>query len=226
MDGQWFDGWARRLAGRRTRRSALRAGAAMLAAGLGSDGAAGGAPAADAEPGEYVVVRRYRIAGDPGPAKQGLMAGYASLLARQPGFREFVVFGDGSDVTAFARFASREQEAAATTALAAWTARWLAPVLPPPVETLAGDAFGQILAAAACPPNGAEPVLPPLPVCVDPGEPGRGCPCHTATPDPCAVGTLLCCPNDPTATAGEGICVPDRLGCNPTGRPIATQTAG
>jgi len=174
---------------------------------------------AAAAPEEYVVARRYRIAGDPGPARQGLLAGYAPLLARQPGFREFVVFGDGPDVISVARFASREAAAAASNALAAWTARWLDPVLPAPVEEAAGAAFGGVIAAAACPPSGAAPPLPPLPACVDPGEPGRGCPCHAAIPDPCGVGTLLCCPRDPAATSGEGVCVPDRLGCNPTGRP-------
>ncbi|HEU0113556.1 MAG TPA: hypothetical protein VFQ80_02730 [Thermomicrobiales bacterium] len=226
MDGRWFDGWTRLLAQRRTRRAALRGAAAGAAMAPGFGQERGVARAAQGTPGEYVVVRRHRIAGDPGPARQELMAGYAPLLARQPGFRAFVVFGDGSDVISFARFASRQEAAAATDALAAWSVRWLAPMLPPPVATLAGAAFGDLLAAAACPPPGAELPLPPLPVCVDPAEPGRGCPCHTAVPNPCAVGTLLCCPKNPAATAVEGLCVPDRLGCNPTGRPLATQTAG
>jgi hypothetical protein len=64
----------------------------------------------------------------------------------------------------------------------------------------------------------------PLPVCTVPGEPGRGCPCQAGTENPCGVATLLCCPNDPTQPSGPGVCVPDRIGCNPRGlTPTPTQ---
>ncbi|HEX5499457.1 MAG TPA: hypothetical protein VFX03_09530, partial [Thermomicrobiales bacterium] len=125
MDGRRFDGWTRRLGRLSTRRQAARAGAIGIAAtALRAAAACRVVEGAEAPAPDYVVVRRYQVVRDPDEARQGLTAGYAPLLSRQPGFRAFVVFGDGSDVIAITRFASREQEAAATAALADWAARW------------------------------------------------------------------------------------------------------
>lgn len=52
--------------------------------------------------------------------------------------------------------------------------------------------------------------------CLDPAEPLRGCSCSTGTENPCGDNTLLCCPTS-DLPGGEGICTPDRLGCDPTG---------
>jgi hypothetical protein len=52
--------------------------------------------------------------------------------------------------------------------------------------------------------------------CLDPAEPLRGCSCHTGTQNPCGDDTLLCCPLDDVPGA-DGICTPERLGCDTTG---------
>lgn len=52
--------------------------------------------------------------------------------------------------------------------------------------------------------------------CLDPAEPLRGCACHTGTQNPCGSDSLLCCSVDDTP-GGDGVCTPDRLGCDPTG---------
>jgi hypothetical protein len=52
--------------------------------------------------------------------------------------------------------------------------------------------------------------------CLDPAEPLRGCACYTGTQDPCGEGSLVCCPVE-DRPGSEGICTPDRLGCEPTG---------
>lgn len=52
--------------------------------------------------------------------------------------------------------------------------------------------------------------------CADPAEPLRNCSCHSGTEHPCGDDTLLCCDTD-GIPGGDGICIPDRLGCASVG---------
>lgn len=237
MDAERFDAFARTLAGRLSRRATLRgagagaAGGLLAALGLRPSQAA---PRLQDDSAPYVVIRTYQEVASIADLQQALGEGYAPLLAQQPGFLGYAVLDTEGGIASITAFASQAQEAAAADQVANWVQQNLANLLPSPDEVTSGSVFVQELnRAAICretpagptpPPPTAAPPPPPttvpptaLPVCTVPGEPGRGCPCQTGTENPCGVSTLLCCPTDPGVPGGPGICVPDRIGCNPTG---------
>ena len=254
VDGPRFDAMTRRLAGRWSRRTAIGRGGVGLAAllgGMAGFGGRGEVAARQPAGARFVIVRTYQPSGSLVDLQQALSQGYAPLLAQQPGFVEYLVFGNGSLVVSVTVFEDQQSEETAATQVADWVSQNLAPLLPSPGETLSGTTIAQVANPAAyCPAPPADPtavpvaptappVVPPtqappapptataapgeptptpLPICSDPAEPGRGCPCQIGTLNPCGADTLVCCPNAANQPpGGPGTCVPDRLGCDPTG---------
>jgi quinol monooxygenase YgiN len=125
MDGARFDSIARTLAGRLSRRSALRGTGAGVAAGLFA--------VLQSEPGRaavmhqtatlpYVVVRHYSPSASASDLQQAL-GQYAMQLAQQPGFIEYTVLSDDAGLTTISIFDSQDDEAAAANQLATWIAQ-------------------------------------------------------------------------------------------------------
>jgi hypothetical protein len=162
MDGARFDSIARTLAGRLSRRSALRGTGAGVAAGLFA--------VLQSEPGRaavmhqtatlpYVVVRHYSPSASASDLQQAL-GQYAMQLAQQPGFIEYTVLSDDAGLTTISIFDSQDDEAAAANQLATWIAQNLGSLLPDPDTDSSGTAIVHVASAsAACPspPSGPTP---------------------------------------------------------------------
>jgi hypothetical protein len=238
MDAAQFDAFARTLAGRLSRRTALRGaglGAGLLAAAGIQPNRTALARQMTSTP--YVVVRQYQPSASIADLQQALGQGYAPQLAQQPGFIDYTVFDNGSGVTSITVFDSQDDEEAATNQLASWVEQNLASLLPSPTETASGTSFVQVFntaliceggdqtptiaAATATPapttaPTQAAPTATALPVCTDPSRPGVGCACSTGTQNPCGDTTLICCAEAGAAPGAPGVCTPSSVGCNPT----------
>jgi hypothetical protein len=206
VDGQRFDALSRRLAGRLSRRSALGRGGGGLAALVGAAsglGAAGRAAARQAAAGRYVVVRTYQPSGSLDDLRRALSRGYAPLLARQPGFVEYLVFGSGGLVVSVTVFDDQPSEEAATSSVAAWVGQNLAPLLPSPGQTLAGATIAQAANTAAyCPASPADPTAV---------QPAPTAPVVPPTQAP-APPTATAVPGQPTPTALPVCTDPSRPG--------------
>lgn len=224
MDADRFDSFARALAGRVSRRRALRGSVAAAAlATIARRGESQAVRAQDALD-RFTVLRHYQPATPVRNLQQALSEGYAPQLAMQPGFVEYSALVSGATVVTITVFASRAQEEAAAQQLAGWVRENLASLLPAPSQTVSGSTILQIGAPNAfcqSPASGRMPPTPTaLPVCTDPARPGVGCACTTGTEHPCGDTTLLCCTNDPAGSPGEpGTCTPSSVGCNPLGPP-------
>ena len=162
MDGARFDSIARTLAGRLSRRTALRGTGAGVAAGLFSvlksetGRAAIMRQAADLP---YVVVRHYSPSASVSDLQQAL-GQYATQLAQQPGFIEYTVLSDDSGLTTISIFDTQDDEAAAANQLADWIEQNLASLLPDPDTDSSGTAIVHVASSsAACPtpPSGPTP---------------------------------------------------------------------
>jgi hypothetical protein len=162
MDGARFDSIARTLAGRLSRRTALRGTGAGVAAGLfsvlksESGRAAVMGQAADLP---YVVVRHYSPTASVADLQQAL-GQYATQLAQQPGFIEYTVLSDDSGLTTVSLFDTQDDEAAATNQLADWIQQNLASLLPDPDTDSSGTAIVHVASSSATcptPPSGPTP---------------------------------------------------------------------
>jgi hypothetical protein len=252
MDAAQFDAFARTLAGRLSRRTALRGaglGAGLLAAAGIQPNRTALARQMTSTP--YVVVRQYQPSASIADLQQALGQGYAPQLAQQPGFIDYTVFDNGSGVTSITVFDSRNDEEAATNQLASWVEQNLASLLPSPTETTSGTAFVQVANTAlicngsgdqtptvavptATPapttaPTQAAPTATALPVCTDPSRPGVGCTCTTGTQNPCGDTTLVCCAEAGAAPGAPGVCTPSSVGCDaadPTPAPTPCTDVG
>ena len=252
MDAAQFDAFARTLAGRLSRRTALRGaglGAGLLAAARFQPNRTALARQMTSTP--YVVVRQYQPSASIADLQQALGQGYAPQLAQQPGFIDYTVFDNGSGVTSITVFDSQDDEEAATNQLASWVEQNLASLLPSPTETTSGTAFVQVAntalicngsgdqtPTAAVPtatpapttaPTQAAPTATALPVCTDPSRPGVGCTCTTGTQNPCGDTTLVCCAEAGAAPGAPGVCTPSSVGCdaaNPTPAPTPCTDVG
>ena len=162
MDGARFDSIARTLAGRLSRRTALRGTGAGVAAGLVSmlsserGRAAIMRQAADLP---YVVVRHYSPTASVSDLQQAL-GQYATQLAQQPGFIEYTVLSDDSGLTTVSIFDTQDDESAATNQLADWIQQNLASLLPDPDTDSSGTAIVHVASSSATcptPPSGPTP---------------------------------------------------------------------
>jgi hypothetical protein len=247
MDGARFDSIARMLAGRLSRRTALRGTGAGVAAGfvsaLKSQTGRAAVMRQDANL-PYVVVRHYSPSASVSDLQQAL-GQYATQLAQQPGFIDYTVLGDDSGLTTVSIFDSQDDEAAAANQLANWIDQNLASLLPDPDTDSSGTAIVHVASSSgSCPtpPSGptptaaaptataaaptataAAPTATALPVCTDPSRPGVGCACTTGTQNPCGDTTLVCCADPGAAPGAPGTCTPSSVGCDPEG-PTPTST--
>jgi hypothetical protein len=227
MDAQRFDNLAKSLAGRLTRRNALRrAGAAASATLLASAGARA-APAVAQRQDEpvYTVIRRYALDNPTDAVRAALQRGYIEAACEAPGFiAYFAVEDEDGDFATVAVFRSQEDFERFATAEANWIARNLGDLLPAPDEALSGDTH--VYAGAAqtfrntCPATtqqttGSAPTTAPgaptataaaLPTATATPESctGQGCVCSTGTRRPCDRG-FICCPTT-DVPGGPGVC--------------------
>jgi hypothetical protein len=247
MDGARFDSMARILAGRLSRRTALRGTGAGAAAGLFSalklQMGRASVMRQDADL-PYVVVRHYTPSASVSDLQQAL-GQYATQLAQQPGFIDYTVLSDDSGLTTINIFDSQDDEAAAANQLANWIDQNLASLLPDPDTDSSGTAIVHVASSSetcptppssptptaaaatstpASPPTptaptatAAAPTATALPVCTDPSRPGVGCTCTTGTQNPCGDTSLVCCPAPGAAPGAPGTCTPSSVGCEPEG---------
>jgi hypothetical protein len=206
MDAERFDSFARTLAGRLSRRSALRgAGAGVTASLLATVGLQTGraAPAKQDGAAPYVVVRSYSQTGSVQDLQQALGQGYAPMLAQQSGFLEYTVIDNGSGVTSITKFASQQDEEAATNQLADWVNQNLANLLPSPDQTYSGQAFVYTINQAAICPAGPTPTA---------AAPTAAAPTATGVPATATATAPTATAAAPTATALPVCTDPSRPG--------------
>jgi hypothetical protein len=159
MNNRSFDAWTRSLATRLSRRTALKTGGALVAAGALATPAL---LAADAQGGAasfwYTVIRRYRIDGPIEPVRQALMDGFRPLICAANGFRTYLAVevteisstvgtadamldSDEQVLVTITAFGSQTQFEAFVTAEADWVFEFLGTALPEPEETIAGESY-------------------------------------------------------------------------------------
>jgi hypothetical protein len=231
MDAQRFDNLAKSLAGRLSRRNALRrAGAAASATLLASAGVRAvpaGAQDGDDQP-VYTVIRRYTLDSPTSQVRAALQRGYIEDACKAPGFiAYFAVEDEDGDFATVAVFRSQEDFENFANAEANWIARNLGDLLPAPDESLSGDTYVHAGAAQmfrnTCP-SAPQPTAGPAPTTA-PGAPtataaptvvpatptptpeactGQGCVCSTGTRRPCDRG-FICCPTT-DVPGGPGVC--------------------
>ncbi|MBW3633653.1 MAG: hypothetical protein KY456_11575, partial [Chloroflexi bacterium] len=145
MDAQRFDNLAKTLAGRLSRRNALRrAGAAASATLLASAGVRAAPAAAQGQDDEpvYTVIRRYTLDGPTTAVRTALQRGYIEDACDAPGFiAYFAVEDEDGDFATVAVFRSQEDFENFATAEANWIARNLGGLLPAPEEAVSGDTY-------------------------------------------------------------------------------------
>jgi hypothetical protein len=224
MDGQRFDNLARSLAGRLSRRNALRrAGAAASATLLASAGVRAVPAEAQAqdEP-VYTVIRRYTLDSPTNAVRAALQRGYIEDACKAPGFiAYFTVEDEDGDFATVAVFRRQKDFENFATGEANWIAQNLGDLLPAPDEALSGDTY--VYAGAAQPlrntcPAAAQQTTGSAPTTA-PGAPtavlptatptpasctGQGCVCSTGTRRPCDRG-FICCPTS-DVPGGPGVC--------------------
>jgi hypothetical protein len=144
MDAQRFDNLAKSLAGRLTRRNALRrAGAAASATLLASAGVRS-APAVAQGQDEpvYTVIRRYTLDNPTNAVRAALQRGYIEAACAARGFiAYFTVEDEDGDFATVAVFRSQDDFETFATAEANWIAQNLENLLPAPDEALSGDTY-------------------------------------------------------------------------------------
>ena len=144
MDAQRFDNLAKSLAGRLSRRNALRrAGAAASATLLASAGVRAVPAAAQGqdEP-VYTVIRRYTLDSPTNAVRAALQRGYIEDACKAPGFiAYFAVEDEDGDFATVAVFRSQDDFEKFASAEANWIAQNLGNLLPAPDEALSGDTY-------------------------------------------------------------------------------------
>ena len=148
MDAQRFDSLARALAGRLSRRGAIRkAGAAASATLLASAGVPSSMVSALAQSNGqpvYTVVRRYTLSGATSDLRNALMNGYVQDVCQAPGFiAYFTVEDEDGDFVTIAVFRSQQDFDNFANSEANWIAQNLSDLLPSPDEAISGQTFIQ-----------------------------------------------------------------------------------
>jgi hypothetical protein len=231
MDAQRFDHLAKLLAGRLSRRNALRrAGAAASATVLASAGVRAipaAAQTGDDQP-VYTMIRRYTLDGSTSQVRAALQQGYIEDACKAPGFiAYFAVEDEDGDFATVAVFRSQEDFENFANAEANWIARNLGDLLPAPDEAVSGDTYVHAGAVQmfrntcpAAPQQTAGPapttapgaptataaptVVAPTPTPTPEPCTGQGCVCSTGTRRPCDRG-FICCPTT-DVPGGPGVC--------------------
>lgn len=228
MDAQRFDNLARALAGRFSRRGALRRGGAAAAAGMLASAGIRPAPATLAQDDNnddpvYTVIRRYALDGPTRAVREVLEQGYLEDACKAKGFiAYFAVEDEDGDFVTVAVFRSEDDFEQFADDEAQWIAQNLSNLLPAPEEAISGQAY--IHAGSPQAFRDTCPGAPPQPT-VSPGQPtntpapaptaaptatvappctAQGCVCTTGTRRPCDRG-LVCCPTT-DIPGGPGIC--------------------
>ena len=234
MDAQRFDNLAKTLAGRLSRRNALRrAGAAASATLLASAGVRAAPVAAQGQDDEpvYTVIRRYTLDGPTSAVRTALQRGYIEDACDAPGFiAYFAVEDEDGDFATVAVFRSQEDFENFAAAEANWIARNLGNLLPAPDEAVSGDTYihagavqmfrntcpgaaqqttGTTRPAATTAPGAPTATAAPTTAAASPTptpEPctGEGCACSTGARRPCDRG-FICCPTT-DVRGGPGVC--------------------
>ena len=147
MDAQRFDHFAKQLAGRLSRRHALRgagaaASATMLAAvGMRSTTASARAQNGDGSP-VFTMIRRYTLSVPATQVRAALESGYVADACKAPGFvAYFAVEGDNNELATIAVFSTQQDLDNFTNAEADWIAQNLADLLPSPDEAISGPSY-------------------------------------------------------------------------------------
>jgi cell division septation protein DedD len=241
MDGQRFDRLAKTLAGRLSRRHALRrVGAAASASLLTASGLRPDAAAAliraqgDGQP-LYTIIRRYTLSTPTGQVRKALQQGYVDDACNAPGFVAYLTVEDeDGDFATVAVFRTQVDLQNFANAEATWIAQNLGNLLPAPDEAISGDTyihaitpqpFANSCSAAPAPtpaapttiaPTNAPPTATAVPSSPTPTPApacrDQGCVCATGTRNPCK-GDLVCCPTT-DLMGGPGICQPQSV-CHP-----------
>ena len=222
MDAQRFDNLAKSLAGRLSRRNALRrAGAAASATLLASAGVRAAPTVAQGqdEP-AYTVIRRYSLDNPAERVRAALQRGYIEDACKAPGFiAYFAVEDEDGDFATVAVFRSQDDFEEFATAEANWIAQNLGDLLPAPDEALSGDTYVYAGAAQAlrntCPAATQQTAGPPQPLPAPP-LPGARRDAHSGAVHGPGVRLLdrdaatmrpgfICCPTS-DVPGGPGVC--------------------
>ena len=215
-----FDAITKALATRLSRRSALKHGGAVAAAGVL---AAGAKPVVTQAQGAatpvHAVIRRYHLAGAPDAVRQALLAGYMQDICQASGFQAYFAVEAANNVLAtVAVFANQQEFDAFTAGEADWIAQNLGPLLPAPAEAISGQAHVHVgnpqafrNTCASLPPVPTAAPVTPTPAPPTPCT-SQNCRCTTGTQQPCDAG-LVCCPTT-DRPGGPGHCQPEDV-CYP-----------
>jgi hypothetical protein len=215
MNPDRFDTLSKSLAGRLSRRSAMRAGGAGVLATVLA--AAGLRPATARQAGGswYTVIRRYELSGDPDQVLQELNKGYLPIISQAAGYVSYTaVSSDTNVVTTIATFESEAQLQQASQSEADWVQQNLASLLPSPAEETKGNAIiadvnaDLICGPAAAPTATATATATTAPTIVPTPCTGIGCPCNGGVQNACDDG-LVCCQsqmNGGPMPGGAGMC--------------------
>jgi hypothetical protein len=200
---------ARALAGRLSRRTALRGSGAGVAAGLVAalrPQASRAVVARQDAANPYVVIRIYDAPADLDSLQQALEQSYAPQLAQQQGFLYYTVLGNEGGVTTITGFASSDAEEAATNQLSGWVDQNLANLLPNLSTTINDTAIVHVInQAGICPaPSGPTPTAGP--------QPTAAVPTATAAAPTATAAAPTATTAAPTATALPVCTDPDRPG--------------
>ena len=148
MDAQRFDNLAKTLAGRLSRRNALRragvaASASLLAAtGIRPDQAAALTQAQNDGQPLFTLIRRYTLNVPTGQVRRALQQGYVEDACNAPGFVAYLTVEDeDGDFVTVAVFRSQNDMVNFANAEANWIAQNLDDLLPAPDEAISGDTY-------------------------------------------------------------------------------------
>jgi hypothetical protein len=199
MDAERFDAFARILATRAPRRTALRGGAGVAAALLGIVGLRSSTEAANSGLGRHTVVRRYALSGKASDAGNALKKLLPSI-EKAPGFIDYsVVDAGGGQLMTVLVFTDKASAAAAAQLEKDWIAQHAADLLPKKPTTTGGDAI----------------LTSDLVV---------GCPCSTGVQDACKSDKLTCCAPEGSPPGGAGVCITTASTCGASETPTPAPT--
>lgn len=225
MDAQRFDNLAKTLAGRLSRRNALRrmgaaASASVLAAaGLQHDQAQALVQAQSDDKPLYTIIRRYSLNAPTGKVRKALQQGYTDAACKAPGFVAYLTVEDeDGDFATVAVFKSQDALEDFAKQEAAWIAKNLDDMLPAPDESISGDTYIHAMAqkgfANTCPasePQKAATVAPASEGALPTAAPANPTPTPqpTATPEPaCRDDGCVCTTGTDRACKGDLVCCP------------------
>ncbi|MGB3329741.1 MAG: hypothetical protein WBA46_12350 [Thermomicrobiales bacterium] len=213
MDPNRFDSLTRAFSSRFSRRSAVRAGGAGVAAALAVSVGLGPTRTLAAQTGTpYSTIRKYVLTGPTDAAVQALNSGYLPQLQQQAGFLAYtVVTSPPNTLTTVAVFDSQADFTAAEQNLGAWVSQNLASLLPAATENTQGNAVIFALNTNTICGSGPAPTAVPSPTPV-PASPeactGIGCLCNGGVQNACDDG-LVCCQSQMgggSIPGGQGMC--------------------